>query len=104
VIQFGQRFWAFGTSAATPIFVGIRSIDGALRQLPLICNPQASVIALVNDALTAEGHPTLGFLNPWIYSSAHKLLTDVTIGDSSGGLRYILATTLKENHADGLLV
>ena len=56
--------WDGGTSAASPTF--------------------AAAIALVNDALLAKGHPTLGFLNPWLYSSAYKGLTDVTIGSSFG--------------------
>jgi hypothetical protein len=84
------------------------STYGGLRTIPLICIPQASVISLVNDALIAKGHPTLGFLNPWIYSSAHELLTDVTIGDSSGGFLYIPCYNIfkkkKKNHADDLLI
>lgn len=53
-----------GTSASSPTF--------------------ASVIALVNDALLAKGKPTLGFINPWLYSKAYKTLTDVTVGSSFG--------------------
>ena len=53
-----------GTSAAAPNF--------------------AAVIALVNDALLAQGKPTLGFLNPWIYSGAYKALTDVKSGSAYG--------------------
>jgi subtilase family serine protease len=44
----------------------------------------AAVIALVNDALLAKGKKPLGFLNPWLYSKAHKTFTDVTIGSSYG--------------------
>ena len=53
-----------GTSASSPTF--------------------AAVISLVNDALLAEGKPTLGFLNPWIYSGAYAALTDVTRGSAIG--------------------
>lgn len=53
-----------GTSASSPAF--------------------AAVIALVNDALIAAGKPTLGFLNPWIYSGAFAALTDITSGSSIG--------------------
>lgn len=53
-----------GTSASSPAF--------------------AAVIALVNDALIAAGKPTLGFLNPWIYSGAYSALNDITSGSSIG--------------------
>lgn len=53
-----------GTSASSPTF--------------------AAVIALVNDALIAAGKPSLGFLNPWIYSGAYAALTDITSGSSVG--------------------
>lgn len=53
-----------GTSASSPTF--------------------AAVIALVNDALIAAGKPSLGFLNPWIYSGAYTALTDITSGSSIG--------------------
>jgi subtilase family serine protease len=53
-----------GTSAATPT--------------------AASVITLINDALLAAGKPVLGFLNPWIYSTANSSFTDVTNGSAIG--------------------
>ncbi|KAF1951791.1 tripeptidyl-peptidase 1 precursor [Byssothecium circinans] len=53
-----------GTSASTPLTAGIFS--------------------LVNDALIAEGKPTLGFLNPWLYKKGYKGLTDITKGFSYG--------------------
>ncbi|KAI0123399.1 Pro-kumamolisin [Xylariales sp. AK1849] len=54
-----------GTSASAPIFAG--------------------VVALVNDALIAEGKPTLGFLNPWLYSGAGaNAFTDITQGSTTG--------------------
>ncbi|KAK5169014.1 uncharacterized protein LTR77_006323 [Saxophila tyrrhenica] len=53
-----------GTSASSPSF--------------------AAVIALVNDALIAAGKPTLGFLNPWLYSGAYEALTDVVSGSAIG--------------------
>ncbi|KAJ6465307.1 subtilisin-like protein [Mycena sanguinolenta] len=53
-----------GTSASSPTF--------------------ASVIALINDRLIAAQKPVLGFLNPWLYSTASSALTDITIGHNSG--------------------
>ena len=53
-----------GTSASSPTF--------------------ASVIALINDQLVAAGKPVLGFLNPWLYSTASSAFTDITIGKNVG--------------------
>ena len=53
-----------GTSASAPTF--------------------ASIIALINDKLVAAGKPVLGFLNPWIYSTASIAFTDITIGKNVG--------------------
>ncbi|KAI1378901.1 Pro-kumamolisin [Hypoxylon crocopeplum] len=53
-----------GTSASAPIFAG--------------------VVALVNDALIADGKAPLGFLNPWLYSGGFKAFTDVTEGSTKG--------------------
>jgi len=44
----------------------------------------ASVIALLNDELIAAGKSPLGFLNPWLYSTASSALNDVTSGDNPG--------------------
>ena len=44
----------------------------------------ASIIILINDRLIAAGKPVLGFLNPWIYSSAFKTFTDITEGKNTG--------------------
>ncbi|KAK7042000.1 family S53 protease-like protein [Favolaschia claudopus] len=52
-----------GTSFSSPIF--------------------ASVVALINDRLVAEGKPVLGFLNPWVYANADAF-TDITKGHNSG--------------------
>ena len=54
-----------GTSCAAPTFSGI--------------------IALLNDARLSAGKPTLGFLNPLIYSGAHASpLTDIVDGCNAG--------------------
>lgn len=53
-----------GTSASAPTF--------------------ASIIALINDKLFAADKPQLGFLNPWLYSTASQAFTDVTIGKNVG--------------------
>ncbi|KAJ7787984.1 family S53 protease [Mycena olivaceomarginata] len=55
-----QSRFVGGTSCASPIF--------------------ASFIALVNDRLIAAGKPTLGFLNPLLYSTGRGGLDDVTVG------------------------
>ncbi|CCM00838.1 uncharacterized protein FIBRA_02880 [Fibroporia radiculosa] len=64
-IVYEQDFYsAAGTSCSTPTF--------------------ASVIALLNDELVAAGEPSLGFLNPWLYSSAASAFNDITTGSNPG--------------------
>lgn len=55
------------------------SISGTSASCPL----SASVLSLVNDALIADGKPTLGFLNPWLYSKGYKGFTDIKDGNTS---------------------
>lgn len=55
-------------------------VDGTSAATPTA----ASVIALINDALIAAGKPVLGFLNPWLYSTAHSAFTDITEGSVRG--------------------
>ena len=64
VTWFGENVLLDGTSASTPT--------------------AAAVIALVNDALVAAGKPPLGFLNPFLYSSAYTTFTDITSGSAIG--------------------
>ena len=58
----------------------IRTIGGTSASSPTV----AAIFALVNDALLAKGKPTLGFLNPWLYSGAGKTFTDILSGSSFG--------------------
>lgn len=44
----------------------------------------ASILALVNDALVGVGKPTLGFMNPWLYSEGYKGFTDILSGYAAG--------------------
>jgi tripeptidyl-peptidase-1 len=53
-----------GTSCSSPIF--------------------ASVVGLLNDALITAGKAPLGFLNPWLYSTAASALNDITSGSNPG--------------------
>ncbi|KAI0505385.1 Pro-kumamolisin [Xylaria bambusicola] len=55
-------------------------VDGTSASAPIF----AAVVALVNDALIAEGKPPLGFLNPWLYSGGFRAFTDVTLGSTRG--------------------
>jgi tripeptidyl-peptidase-1 len=64
VVDKGREISVGGTSASAPVF--------------------ASVVALLNNARLASGKPSLGFLNPWIYSQGYKGLNDITAGGSSG--------------------
>ncbi|PSR73915.1 hypothetical protein PHLCEN_2v10273 [Hermanssonia centrifuga] len=53
-----------GTSCSSPIF--------------------ASIISLINDKLVAAGKSPLGFLNPFLYSTAASTFTDITTGNNPG--------------------
>ncbi|KAJ7804158.1 family S53 protease [Mycena olivaceomarginata] len=55
----------------------------------------ASIVALLNDELVAAGKPTLGFLNPFLYSSAGRAaLNDIVFGTNPGcGTSGLPATT-----------
>ncbi|KAH9948990.1 peptidase S8/S53 domain-containing protein [Amylocystis lapponica] len=58
----------------------IYTVDGTSCASPTF----ASIIALLNDELLAAGKSTLGFLNPWLYSTAASAFNDVTSGDNPG--------------------
>ncbi|KAF9512132.1 hypothetical protein BS47DRAFT_1394555 [Hydnum rufescens UP504] len=44
----------------------------------------ASIIALLNDFRLSQGKPSLGFLNPWLYSTGYQGLNDITSGNNPG--------------------
>ncbi|KAF5388188.1 hypothetical protein D9615_000691 [Tricholomella constricta] len=60
----GRSILIGGTSASSPAFAGI--------------------VALLNDVRLSRGLPSLGFLNPLIYSKAAAGFNDITIGHNSG--------------------
>ncbi|MCJ1379344.1 hypothetical protein MMC17_002445 [Xylographa soralifera] len=60
----GTKYLVDGTSAAAPAM--------------------AAVVALVNDALLAEGRPPLGWMNPWLYAGGWRAFVDVTVGANPG--------------------
>ncbi|KAF4555873.1 Tripeptidyl-peptidase sed2-like protein 2 [Elsinoe fawcettii] len=64
VIDSGRDIAVGGTSASSPTFAGI--------------------IALLNAARKSNGLPTLGFLNPFLYSKGVNALNDVALGGSTG--------------------
>ncbi|CAE6448007.1 unnamed protein product [Rhizoctonia solani] len=64
IVQGGRTTSVAGTSASAPAFAG--------------------VIALLNDYRLSQGKSPLGFLNPWLYSSAVSALNDITSGSNPG--------------------
>ncbi|KAJ7228236.1 subtilisin-like protein [Mycena pura] len=60
----GRAISVAGTSASTPAFTGF--------------------VALLNDARLRKGLPSLGFLNPLLYSKAASGFRDITIGNNPG--------------------
>ncbi|KAH9920683.1 peptidase S8/S53 domain-containing protein [Fomitopsis serialis] len=55
-------------------------VDGTSCSSPMF----ASVVSLINDELISNGKPVLGFLNPWLYSTAASAFNDITEGDNPG--------------------
>ncbi|CAE6473904.1 unnamed protein product [Rhizoctonia solani] len=64
IVQKGSTTSVAGTSASAPAFAG--------------------VIALLNDYRLSQGKSPLGFLNPWLYSSATSALNDIISGSNPG--------------------
>jgi tripeptidyl-peptidase-1 len=64
IIWNGTMILAYGTSASTPVF--------------------SAIIALLNDALIANGRSPMGFLNPWLYKKGMEAFVDVTSGSAVG--------------------
>ncbi|KAJ7046119.1 subtilisin-like protein [Mycena alexandri] len=63
------------------VFGGATALDsGTSASAPAM----AAIIALINDRLLAAGRPVLGFLNPFIYSTASNTFTDITTGRNPG--------------------
>ncbi|KZT10837.1 family S53 protease-like protein [Laetiporus sulphureus 93-53] len=69
-----------GANFAVVIDGQVKPVDGTSCASPTF----ASVVALLNDELVSAGKSTLGFLNPWLYSTASGALNDVTSGDNPG--------------------
>ncbi|CAI6333564.1 unnamed protein product [Periconia digitata] len=64
IVDKGAEFHIGGTSASAPVV--------------------ASIVGLLNNARLSSGKPALGFLNPWLYSTGHRGLNDITRGGSRG--------------------
>jgi tripeptidyl-peptidase-1 len=64
VVRNGRQEAVGGTSASTPVI--------------------ASIVALLNARRLQDGKPTLGFLNPWLYSLQEEGITDIIAGGSRG--------------------
>lgn len=60
----GKQQEVGGTSASAPVFAGL--------------------VGMLNDARIRAGKPTLGFMNPWLYTVGKDGLKDITIGYSYG--------------------
>ncbi|KAI1630893.1 tripeptidyl-peptidase 1 precursor [Biscogniauxia mediterranea] len=58
--------------------------EGTISGTSASCPLTGGILSLVNDALLAAGKPQLGFLNPWLYKTGYKGLTDITAGSAVG--------------------
>lgn len=79
----GKVYSVGGTSASSPVRTSLCSAppDGNFNPID---QTFASVISLLNDARIAAKLPTLGFLNPWLYSQGYKGLNDIVTGSNPG--------------------
>jgi tripeptidyl-peptidase I len=66
------------------------SVDGTSASAPTF----ASIIALLNHCRTSAGKPPLGFLNPWLYSTASNAFNNIVKGGSTGCTGIIPSTGL----------
>ncbi|KZT71773.1 family S53 protease [Daedalea quercina L-15889] len=73
IVYGGEEGPVSGTSCASPTF--------------------ASVVSLLNDELLAAGRPSLGFLNPWLYSTGMSALNDITTGNNYACSNYTTGFT-----------
>jgi subtilase family serine protease len=62
VILGGQAYLLDGTSASAPVFAGM--------------------ISLINSARQQNALPSLGWLNPWLYTFHNNITHDITTGDN----------------------
>jgi tripeptidyl-peptidase I len=58
--------------------------EGLISGTSASCPLTGGIISLVNDALIAKGKPSLGFLNPWLYTKGYKGLNDIVSGQPYG--------------------
>jgi tripeptidyl-peptidase-1 len=64
VFTSGRLRGSGGTSAASPVM--------------------AALIGLLNDARLRAQKPTMGFINPWLYSQGSEFIVDITAGKTRG--------------------
>jgi tripeptidyl-peptidase-1 len=71
---------AFSTGFAVVADLLVQLVDGTSCATPTF----SGVMSLVNGARLAAGKPALGFMNPWLYSTAAAAgaLTDITQGNN----------------------
>lgn len=71
---------AYGVNCSVVIGGVTQVVSGTSCSAPIF----ASTIAILNDRLLAAGKPTLGFLNPWLYSGAGAAaFTDIVSGNNT---------------------
>ncbi|GAA96836.1 uncharacterized protein L969DRAFT_87940 [Mixia osmundae IAM 14324] len=56
------------------------AIGGTSSSVPAF----GAIVALLNDALEAEGRPAMGFMNPWLYRFGMSGFRDITVGATYG--------------------
>jgi len=58
----------------------VRGSGGTSAAAPVV----AAIVGLLNDARFQRGLPSLGFMNPWLYSTGYHYLNDIVGGSAVG--------------------
>ncbi|KAF2003857.1 tripeptidyl-peptidase 1 precursor [Amniculicola lignicola CBS 123094] len=58
--------------------------EGVISGTSASCPLTAGIFSLVNDYRLSHGKPSLGFLNPWLYSKGYKGFNDILSGNAHG--------------------
>ena len=72
---------SFGHSSCYQVFSGgvaVGTLSGTSASTPTF----AGLVSRINDALVAEGRPTVGFINPVLYAAGGSVGTDIVKGNN----------------------
>ncbi|KAL2753756.1 hypothetical protein ACRALDRAFT_2126631 [Sodiomyces alcalophilus JCM 7366] len=85
-VQFaGRAYPDLSAHSSSPRYAYIDKLaPGLTGGTSASCPVVAGIVGLLNDARLRRGLPTMGFINPWLYTRGFEALQDVTGGRASG--------------------